>query len=185
MLENRLLSNSKTLTLKMRPSAQPFLRKWVLFVWEWKMVSISKAEQIISFWYRGPRELGNGLLCPFFFSFLKARNAVIVISQCFSSGGNISGGWLYDGRQYEVYFWLQVRLLYLDIIVDCHSNLKHLYTVTIFLLFFLSLLSFCKIYASSPCVHSLKVLLFFHLGRVSMLWWLHANPSTIGLDRYV
>ena len=33
----------KTLTFKMRLGAQPFLRKWVLFEWEWKMISISKA----------------------------------------------------------------------------------------------------------------------------------------------
>ena len=48
----------KTLTFKMRPSAQPFLWKWVLFAWEWKIISISKAEH---FWYRGLGELGNGL----------------------------------------------------------------------------------------------------------------------------
>ena len=32
----------KSLTLKMRLGAQPFLWKWVLFAWEWKMISISK-----------------------------------------------------------------------------------------------------------------------------------------------
>ena len=45
----------------MRPSAQPFSWKWVLFAWEWKIISTSKAEHLTSFWYRGPRELGNGL----------------------------------------------------------------------------------------------------------------------------
>ena len=30
----------KTLTFKIRPSAQPFLWKWDLFAWEWKIVSI-------------------------------------------------------------------------------------------------------------------------------------------------
>ena len=30
----------KTLTFKTRPNAQPFLWKWVLFAWEWKMISI-------------------------------------------------------------------------------------------------------------------------------------------------
>ena len=52
----------------MRPSAQPFLWKWVLFAWEWKIISISKAEHLTSFWNKGPREPGNGLLtnpyCP-------------------------------------------------------------------------------------------------------------------------
>ena len=52
----------KTLTFKMRPRAQPFLWKWVLFTWEWKIISISKAEHLTSFWYRGPGELENGLL---------------------------------------------------------------------------------------------------------------------------
>ena len=46
----------------MRLGAQPFLWKWVLFAWEWKMISISKAEHLPSFWNRGPGELGNGLL---------------------------------------------------------------------------------------------------------------------------
>ena len=48
----------KTLTFKVRPSAQHFLWKWVLFAWD----SISKAEHLTSFWYRGPGELSNGLL---------------------------------------------------------------------------------------------------------------------------
>ena len=50
----------KTLTFKMKLGAQPFLWKWVLFAWEWKMISISKAEHLPSFWNRGPGELGNG-----------------------------------------------------------------------------------------------------------------------------
>ena len=52
----------KTLTFKMRLGAQPFLWKWVLFAWKWKMISISEAEHLPSFWNRGPGELGNGLL---------------------------------------------------------------------------------------------------------------------------
>ena len=52
----------KTLTFKMRLGADPFLWKWVLNAWEWKMISISKAEHLPSFWNRGPGELGNGLL---------------------------------------------------------------------------------------------------------------------------
>ena len=56
----------KTLTFKKRPSAQPALWKWVLFGWEWKIISISKAEHLTSFWYRGPGKLRNGL---FKFSF--------------------------------------------------------------------------------------------------------------------
>ena len=41
----------KTLTFKLRPSAQPFLCKWVLSAWEWKIIPISKAEHLTSFWY--------------------------------------------------------------------------------------------------------------------------------------
>ena len=52
----------KTLTFKMRLGAQPFLWNWVWFAWEWKMISISKAEHLPSFWNRGPGQLGNGLL---------------------------------------------------------------------------------------------------------------------------
>ena len=57
----------KTLTFKMRPSAQPFSWKWVLFAWEWKIISISKADHLTSFWFRGPGELGNGLFGPLLF----------------------------------------------------------------------------------------------------------------------
>ena len=56
---------SKTLTFKMRLGAQSFLWKWVLFEWEWKIISISMAEHLPSFWNRGPGELGNDLLCQF------------------------------------------------------------------------------------------------------------------------
>ena len=42
--------------------AQPSLWKWVLFAWEWRIICISKAEHLTSFWYRGPGELGNGLV---------------------------------------------------------------------------------------------------------------------------
>ena len=52
----------KTLTSKMRLGAQPFLWKWVLFAWESKMISISKAEHLPSFWKRGLGGLGNGLV---------------------------------------------------------------------------------------------------------------------------
>ena len=44
----------KTLTFEMRLGAQPFLWKWVLFAWEWKMISSLKAEHLPSFWNRGP-----------------------------------------------------------------------------------------------------------------------------------
>ena len=50
------------LCIKTRLGAQLFLWKWVLFAWEWKIISISKVEHLTSFWYRGPGELGIGLL---------------------------------------------------------------------------------------------------------------------------
>ena len=40
----------KTLTFKMKLGAQPFLWKWILFAWEWKMISISNVEPLPSFW---------------------------------------------------------------------------------------------------------------------------------------
>ena len=49
----------KTLTFKVRLSAQHFSWKWVLFAWERKIISMSKAEHLTSFWYRGPGELGK------------------------------------------------------------------------------------------------------------------------------
>ena len=55
----------KTLTFKMRLGAQPFLWKWVLLAWEWKIISRSKDEHLPSFGNRGPGELGNGLLQVF------------------------------------------------------------------------------------------------------------------------
>ena len=56
----------KTLTFRMSLGAQPFLWKWVLFAWEWQMISISKAEHLPSFWNRGPGEFGHGLLITLF-----------------------------------------------------------------------------------------------------------------------
>ena len=53
---------AKPLIFKLRLGVQPFLWKWVLFAWDWKIISISKVEHLTSFWYRGPGELGNGLL---------------------------------------------------------------------------------------------------------------------------
>ena len=50
------LPSSKNRHFQMRPSAQPFLWKWVLFAWEWKIIYLSKTEHLTSFWYRGRRE---------------------------------------------------------------------------------------------------------------------------------
>ena len=50
------------LCFKTRLGAQPSSWKWVLFAREWKMISISQAEHLTSFWNRGLGELGNGLL---------------------------------------------------------------------------------------------------------------------------
>jgi len=54
LYDKRPLPSSRTLTFKLGPSAQPLLWKWVLFAWEWKIMSISKAEHLTSFGYRGP-----------------------------------------------------------------------------------------------------------------------------------
>ena len=49
----RPIPSSKTLTFKMRRSGQPFSWKWVLLAREWKIIFISKAEHLTSFWHRG------------------------------------------------------------------------------------------------------------------------------------
>ena len=62
--ENMPLPSSKNphFQNEARLGVQPFLWKWVLLAWEWKMISISKAEHPNSFWNRGPGEHGNRLL---------------------------------------------------------------------------------------------------------------------------
>ena len=69
----------------MRPSAQPFLWKWVLFAWEWKIISISKVEHLNSFWYRGPGELENGLfrVTTIIFKYPDHVNSYIYASICY------------------------------------------------------------------------------------------------------
>ena len=62
----------KTPTFKISLGAQPFLWKWVLFAWEWKMISLSKAEHLPLFRNRGPGDLGNGLLGSNFFTELSS-----------------------------------------------------------------------------------------------------------------
>ena len=59
---NRPLPSSKNPHFQNEARCTTFLMKMSLFAWEWKMISISKAEQLPSFWNRGPGELGNGLL---------------------------------------------------------------------------------------------------------------------------
>ena len=44
----------------MRPSAEN-LSCENEFAWEWKIISMSQAKHLTSFWYRGPGKLGNGL----------------------------------------------------------------------------------------------------------------------------
>ena len=44
----------------MKPSAQPFLWEWVLFPWEWKIIFMSKALNLVLI--QRPWELGNYLL---------------------------------------------------------------------------------------------------------------------------
>ena len=51
----------KTLSLKTRLSANPFLWKWVLFPWKLKLVFTSMVFYLATIWNRGTGELGNGL----------------------------------------------------------------------------------------------------------------------------
>ena len=77
----------------MRLGAQPFLWKWVLFAWAWKMISISKAEHLPSFWNRGPGELGNGPLI----ASAHSRTRPALVTTTFS---NFWGGRLLELRRY-------------------------------------------------------------------------------------
>ena len=72
---NRPLLSSKTPHFKKkRPSAEPFMWKWALFAWKWKIIFISKAEHLASPWNRGLRQLGNDLLNNNFILFLIYRS---------------------------------------------------------------------------------------------------------------
>ena len=82
----------------MRPGAQPLLWNWVLFAREWKIISISKAEHLTSFWYRGPGELRNGLLWYISYSYPISSQGWImtcilnnkIVLWVYKSRGNIS-----------------------------------------------------------------------------------------------
>ena len=50
--------------IKTRLGAQPFIWKWFFILMQIKLISTRKVEHLTSFWYRGPGELGNGLLRP-------------------------------------------------------------------------------------------------------------------------
>ena len=83
----------KTLTFKIRPSAQPFLWKWDLFAWEWKIISIRH------WWCTlfAPQNLHN--LC---FSFLLGITApqeklkTMLMQHFFSGGGGGKKGALWE-----------------------------------------------------------------------------------------
>ena len=62
----------KPLTFKMRPSAQPFMWKWILYAWEWKRIFMLKAEHLPSFWYSARGKLANSL-------FLTNPNSVLFL----------------------------------------------------------------------------------------------------------
>ena len=73
---------SKTLTFKMRPSAQPFSWKWVLFAWEGKTISTSKAEHLTSF---DTEAQGNSEMA---YSELKTVSKVIEMEKYFARFSN-------------------------------------------------------------------------------------------------
>ena len=66
----------------MKPSAQPFLWKWVLFAWEWKILSIPKAEHLTSFWHRGP---GNSEMAYSLFQCRFRSRQIWLVRSIFSS----------------------------------------------------------------------------------------------------
>ena len=66
----------------MRPSAQPFSWKWVLFAWEWKIISTSKAEHLTSF---DTEAQGNSEMA---YSELKTVSKVIEMEKYFARFSN-------------------------------------------------------------------------------------------------
>ena len=58
---NRPLPSSKNPHFRNEARCTTFLVNMSFIAWEWKMISISKAEHLPLFWNRGPGELGNGL----------------------------------------------------------------------------------------------------------------------------
>ena len=59
---NRPLSSSKNPRFQNEAKCTTFVVKVSLFAWEWKIITIPKVAHLTSFWYRGPGELGIGLL---------------------------------------------------------------------------------------------------------------------------
>ena len=57
----------KSLTFKMRLGAEPFLWQWVLFAWEWKVISISKAKSTYPRFETKAR--GNSEMASYWFVF--------------------------------------------------------------------------------------------------------------------
>ena len=97
------------------PSAQPLLWKWVLFAWEWKIISISKAEHLTSFWYRGPGELVNGFFNLWFASSMWAERSNGFVSTKVRSNF-LAGRKFFLGRyvllnEAQVYFALRQKAL--------------------------------------------------------------------------
>ena len=62
MILNRPLPSSKTPYFRNEAKCTTSLVKMSFIAWEWKIISISKAAHLTSFWYRGLEELGNGLM---------------------------------------------------------------------------------------------------------------------------
>ena len=53
------------LCIKTMLGAQPLIWKWFFILMQIKLISTRKVEHLSSFWYRGPGELGNGLLSDY------------------------------------------------------------------------------------------------------------------------
>ena len=78
----------KTLTFKMRPSAQLFLWKWVLLAWEWDIISISKAEDLTR---RFDTEAWGTRKWPIWEHFRLTGVRILVVSSKLQIVGIISG----------------------------------------------------------------------------------------------
>ena len=76
----RALPSSKNPHFQNEARCTAFLWKPVLFAWEWKMISLSKAEHLNSFWNRGSGELGNGLIVIFWMGIVSVMTTIVIQS---------------------------------------------------------------------------------------------------------
>jgi len=79
------------LCIKTRLGAQPLIWKWFFILMQIKLISTRKVVHLTSFWYRGPGELGNGLLTSVSCQALVTRSSSKFIPQPPKTGACFAG----------------------------------------------------------------------------------------------